>query len=159
MKILVSKVEKLDKLDGLVVRVANLTKSVEFVHETVNTIKQENVGMKEDIKRIKEENFYLVDLQARNMRDNLLFFNIPETDGENTELLIKELIKEELKIAEDIEFARVHRIGRKAPHKIRPILANNKKRSHTQLDPRKQVTAFQDRVITINIKEAQHPLK
>ena len=36
---------------------------------------------------------------------------------------------------------------------------NNKKRSHAQLDSRKQVIAFQDRVITINIKEAQHPLK
>ena len=36
---------------------------------------------------------------------------------------------------------------------------DNKKRSHTQLDSRKQVIAFQDRVITINIKEAQHPLK
>ena len=36
---------------------------------------------------------------------------------------------------------------------------NNKKRSHTQLDSIKQVIAFQDRVITINIKEAQHPLK
>ena len=39
------------------------------------------------------------------------------------------------------------------------IPTNNKKRSHTQLDSRKQVIAFQDRVITINIKEAQHPLK
>ena len=39
------------------------------------------------------------------------------------------------------------------------IPRNNKKRSHTQLDSRKQVIAFQDRVITINIKEAQHPLK
>ena len=38
-------------------------------------------------------------------------------------------------------------------------IINNKKRSHTQLDSRKQVIAFQDRVITINIKEAQHPLK
>ena len=37
--------------------------------------------------------------------------------------------------------------------------SNNKKRSHTQLDSRKQVIAFQDRVMTINIKEAQHPLK
>ena len=36
---------------------------------------------------------------------------------------------------------------------------NNTKRSHTQLDSRKQVIAFQDRVVTINIKEAQHPLK
>ena len=39
------------------------------------------------------------------------------------------------------------------------VANNNKKRSHTQLDSRKQVIAFQDRVITINIKEAQHPLK
>ena len=38
-------------------------------------------------------------------------------------------------------------------------IQNNKKRSHTQLDSRKQVIAFQDRVMTINIKEAQHPLK
>ena len=36
---------------------------------------------------------------------------------------------------------------------------NSKNRSHTQLDFGKQVIAFQDRVITINIKEAQHPLK
>ena len=36
---------------------------------------------------------------------------------------------------------------------------NNTKRSHTQFDSRKQVIAFQDRVMTINIKEAQHPLK
>ena len=43
-------------------------------------------------------------------------------------------------------------------HKMKTI-PNNKKRSHTQLDSRKQVIAFQDRVITINIKEAQHPLK
>ena len=39
------------------------------------------------------------------------------------------------------------------------LATDNKKRSHTQLDSRKQVIAFQDRVITINIKEAQHPLK
>ena len=48
-----------------------------------------------------------------------------------------------------------------APPKVDTISEglNNKKRSHTQLDSRKQVIAFQDRVITINIKEAQHPLK
>ena len=42
---------------------------------------------------------------------------------------------------------------------VKALGGNNKKRSHTQLDSRKQVIAFQDRVITINIKEAQHPLK
>ena len=34
-----------------------------------------------------------------------------------------------------------------------PYNNNNKKGSHTQLDSRKQVIAFQDRVITINIKD------
>ena len=47
----------------------------------------------------------------------------------------------------------------KVVKKLRKVVKNNKKRSHTQLDSRKQVIAFQDRVITINIKEAQHPLK
>ena len=55
MKILVSKVEKHDKLDGLVVQVVNLTKSVEFVHETVNTVKKKNVGMKENQENQREE--------------------------------------------------------------------------------------------------------
>ena len=48
-------------------------------------------------------------------------------------------------------------MNRNVPTRVQ--LTNNKKRSHTQLDSRKQVIAFQDRVMTINIKEAQHPLK
>ena len=61
------------------------------------------------------------------MRDNLPLLNIREPDGENTESLIKELSKEELKIAEDVELARVYRIGRKASHKICPIVAKFEK--------------------------------
>ena len=37
------------------------------------------------------------------------------------------MIKEELKISEDVEFVRVHRIGRKAPHKIHPIMVKFEK--------------------------------
>ena len=48
---------------------------------------------------------------------------------------------------------------RSTSRETHPTHRNNKKRSHTQLDSRKKVIAFQDRVITINIKEAQHPLK
>ena len=48
---------------------------------------------------------------------------------------------------------------RSTSRETHPTHRNNKKRSHTQLDSRKQVIAFLDRVITINIKEAQHPLK
>ena len=48
---------------------------------------------------------------------------------------------------------------RTGKEQLQLLALNNKKRSHTQLDSRKQVIAFQDRVITMNIKEAQHPLK
>ena len=44
---------------------------------------------------------------------------------------------------------------RSTSRETHPTHRNNKKRSHTQLDSRKQVIAFQDRVMTINIKEAQ----
>ena len=40
-----------------------------------------------------------------------------------------------------------------------PCFTNNKKRSHTQLDSRKQVIAFQDRVMTINKKGSSTPTK
>ena len=53
----------------------------------------------------------------------------------------------------------IYKLNEKTGHLIEEHEVNNKKRSHTQLDSRKQVIAFQDRVITINIKEAQHPLK
>ena len=52
-----------------------------------------------------------------------------------------------------------HGDHRSTSRETHPTHRNNKKRSHTQLDSRKQVIAFQDRVMTINIKEAQHPLK
>ena len=45
----------------------------------------------------------------------------------------------------------------KAPNNV--IIICKRYYIETQLDSRKQVIAFQDRVITINIKEAQHPLK
>ena len=48
------------------------------MHETVNTVNKKNVGMKEDIKRIKDENSdlkkRLVNLQARSIGDNLILF-------------------------------------------------------------------------------------
>ena len=89
MKILVNKVEKLDKLDGLVAQVANLAKSVEIVHETVNTIKKENVGMKDDIKRIKEENSELkkrvVDFYKREACETIYYSSISVSLTERTQ--------------------------------------------------------------------------
>ena len=62
-------------------------------------------------------------------RENLRFFNIPEstnTTEENVEELIYRFMERELKVenARDIEFQRVHRIGAKKPDSPRPIIAS-----------------------------------
>ena len=72
-----------------------------------------------------------------------------DTSNEETRRMFSEAINHCMKLVE--------RFGEFDFHPVKP--RNNKKRSHTQLDSRKQVIAFQDRVITINIKKAQHPLK
>ena len=69
------------------------------------------------------------------------------------------LIEYEMKILTHSDEILWRSISWRSVQKVYHYHNNNKKRSHTQLDSRKQVIAFQDRVITINIKEAQHPLK
>ncbi|XP_062568377.1 uncharacterized protein LOC134230565 [Saccostrea cucullata] len=57
------------------------------------------------------------------MRDNLIFYGIPETDEENCEDKVKIFVQEKLEIHQNVEFHRVHRMGRKVPNKVRPIVA------------------------------------
>jgi hypothetical protein len=46
------------------------------------------------------------------MRDNLIFEGIPERLRENTEEVIKNFIQTELDISDEIDFHRVHRMGK-----------------------------------------------
>jgi Asp-tRNA(Asn)/Glu-tRNA(Gln) amidotransferase A subunit family amidase len=69
----------------------------------------------------------IVDLQARSMRDNLLFFNMPENDKENTTEMIHDLLENKLEIEDarnKIKIDRSHRIGRVrvGNNKPRPIV-------------------------------------
>ena len=58
----------------------------------------------------------LLDLESRNMRENLVFHGLPENVGENCETVVKEFCVEKLKLSatevQAIVFDRVHRIGR-----------------------------------------------
>ena len=57
---------------------------------------------RERIQKLEEENKVLrskiVDLQARSMRDNLLFCNIPEIERENTTDIIHKILEEKMEI-------------------------------------------------------------
>ena len=69
----------------------------------------------------------VIDLQARSMRDNLLFFNMPENKGENTTEIIHEILETKLGIEDardKVKIERSHRIGKKRAgnNKPRPIV-------------------------------------
>ena len=71
------------------------------------------------LKTLEEQNFILtnrvIDLQARPMRDNLIFYNLEEKADENVTEVIHNLIESRLKVenAKTIKIDRCHRMGKK----------------------------------------------
>ncbi|KAK7907078.1 hypothetical protein WMY93_015690 [Mugilogobius chulae] len=67
--------------------------------------------------------------EARSMRDNLIFSGIPETNNESAENVVKDFIKNQLKIPEEtlrnITFHRVHRFGKSTHKTHRPSSQNS----------------------------------
>ena len=94
--------------------IADKQKQLEKNQVEMNKIMQANDQMKADI----------LDLKSRSMRDNLLFFNIQESQDEDCAAIVKNFCKEKLHIenAETIRLDRAHRIGKKQPNKTRPIV-------------------------------------
>ena len=129
------RLEKLNVLDQLVVHVTNLTKSLEFCHESIAELKRENVELKtrvtelcrdntEQQRAAKADHDALVDLTWRSMRDNLLFYSIPETTSdEDCDATVQKFFRDELGITEDIGLERLHRMGKRCDGKCRPIVA------------------------------------
>lgn len=84
-----------------------------------------------DILNAKNESMKksLLDVQSRSMRENLLFFGIPEVSKENCIDLVKDFCVKELKIdtgVNKLQIDRAHRIGNKftsGSGKPRPIVA------------------------------------
>ncbi|KAL0165957.1 hypothetical protein M9458_037801, partial [Cirrhinus mrigala] len=106
--------------------------SLEFSQQQVETLTAENASLRDSVKSLTENVTHLseenkkiketvIDLQARSMRDNLVFSGIPESAAEAT---VKTFIKTYLKLLEDtvenICFERVHRLGAKKPGAPRP---------------------------------------
>ena len=73
---------------------------------------------------MKSLEFRNIDQEARSRRNNLLFWKIPEVPNENSEWLVQEVIYDDLEFGEDMEFViqRVHRYGKKARGKTRPLI-------------------------------------
>ncbi|CAC5398365.1 unnamed protein product [Mytilus coruscus] len=90
------------------------THSVDRLGETLDDIRKENTKLKSE----------LIDVQMRSMRNNLIFYNIPESEGEHCSQIINKFCYESLKIenvATKLSIAEAYRLG-KHGEKTRPIL-------------------------------------
>ena len=142
---LATQLTKLDKLDNLEKVITNLSSELAEAKLEIKAVKEENQKLQAEVNAIKRdmqsqdvENGKLkkleeriIDVQARSTRDNLVFYNLPETESEHgtvtSEGIIKNLIKEKLEIDDNVEFERVHRMGsarnQEGNRKVRPIVA------------------------------------
>ena len=100
---------------------------ISHILDKVNTLEGYQNQLENKLSQTDEK---LIDIQWRSMRENLIFTGIPESElrqgeQENCEALIKEFLKSEMNIFVDIQFDRVHRLGRYKPnqHYPRPIIA------------------------------------
>lgn len=103
--------------------VSAMDKGVSFLNNEVEELRSKE---KDHLKRIKGLEDQLVYQELYNRRENLRFLGVPESmeDVEDTKETVYQLLERELGIekARDIEFQRIHRIGKKSSE-VRPIIA------------------------------------
>ena len=143
---------KLQKMEGVLDQISNLEKAVNNIQENLSsynekvkkmadTIKQIEAGLtsvnadieaverkeeqrEEKIKNLENQILYQ---EVYNRRENLRIFGIPEAAQgvENTSEVVYKFFEDELELenARDIEFQRIHRLGKKKAGYPRPIIA------------------------------------
>ena len=132
------------KVNAMEPRVNEVEKACSFIScenddrkKELDKAKNEIYGLKHECNSLKtgagalrEKNVALeakvIDLETRSMRENLLFYGIPERgQNEHCEDLVKQVCEETLELngARHYTFDRVHRIGAHSNNKIRPIVA------------------------------------
>ena len=98
------KLSKLDKLDTPEVEVKEVKATLHNANESINGLKAENVALKMQVKSLEEslntskKDFAamkerVIDIQARSMRKNLIFYGIEETENHEAGLYSEEVLK------------------------------------------------------------------
>ena len=98
-----------------------MDKSMRDLQKENNTLKQENVELKKQIEML---DLKVEHMEVQSRRENLKFFNVPESDRESwteSENKIRKYLKDDLKLDESkISIERAHRLRIKS--KPRPFI-------------------------------------
>ena len=104
--------------------VEEIEKGIVFANSQIEGLEKKD---DENARRIKELEDKLLYQEVYSRRENIRFFGIPEaTQGhENTAVVLYKFFRDELNISgpSNIEFLRVHRLGKKLQGQSRPIIA------------------------------------
>ena len=107
----------LDDVKGTTIE---LQTEVEVLKAQVGELQNENKSLKERMSRIENKSD---DLESRSRRNNLLFYGMERGQGETNkdcEERLRDLVTDQMELANDVEFDRVHRVGSKPDS---PIIA------------------------------------
>ncbi len=103
-----------EEIKQVTTKVNELTEGLSYLTKDVDQLKTETIPdlekkLEERIKAV-EQRCLQQELYSR--KTNLLFFNIPETDGEDCETVVRQFITHELDIADggNMSFVNVHRL-------------------------------------------------
>ncbi|KAK3732669.1 hypothetical protein QZH41_007974 [Actinostola sp. cb2023] len=101
--------------------VQDLMADSNFTSEREKDISDEVTRCLDDVFSVKKEMEYL---EAYSRRENLIFTGIPETQDEDTDKELRSFLSSQLRMGdiENIQFQRVHRLGRNKSG-TRPIIA------------------------------------
>ncbi|MEW8545700.1 MAG: hypothetical protein AB2693_19435, partial [Candidatus Thiodiazotropha sp.] len=104
---------------------------LDHVMDKLITIQIQQNEMNEKQSKMEEK---LIEVQWRGMRENLIFTgiaekNLPYGEFENVELTLKNFLRDEMNITQEIQFDRVHRVGKFDRNQTfpRPIIAKFEK--------------------------------
>ena len=127
-----------NRIEILETAMSDMMKSLEFQTQECDDLKRENreINEKNQLlegrltraeKVVEDMREKVLEVQSRQMQDNLILYNIHEQDGvENTEALLLDFFQGAMKISDEqlakVEIDRCHRLGVKHATKSRPIV-------------------------------------
>ena len=167
-----------ENLDGLKANISDIEKSLEQAWEHIvdhtaelkahKDVKDSQQKEMDELKSELQKTTLLLNVERENnitlenytRRENLKFMNLPEDRGEDCKGMIINLIQNDLKIdVTNVRFHAVHRVGKPAVGKTRPIIARFVFREDRDLvwsrkKELKNSTTYQDAYITQDYAKA-----
>ncbi|KAK3082916.1 hypothetical protein FSP39_009009 [Pinctada imbricata] len=149
-----------EKLDEISKNSKDFSDRIQKISKGTESIRSENIALKANIRGLKEEMENVkerqIELQARSMRENLIFHGIDESaegEVEDCEEKLKHFIQDKLQVTKTMEFHRVHRLGKRQPGKTRGMIAkfvNYKDRELVRWSAFTALRGNEDRNIGVN---------